>query len=230
MTRSLIRGGITALFVSVLPPVGFTALKPGDVLDQSNWQEAKDLLPESILKYFAQGQARAPIIEVKDEDYRLDPEFQRDTETNVGKYYIDERGALMEVATKTYPRWWKGLPFPEINPQDPTAGAQIIHNLNALRWHVDDLYWFVKLNWIGSIGLDRYVTIGTAQLNFVNRPSGPIPNPDELNWKEVMFGVSPYDIVGLSTMTWYHQDPDRWQSIWSFVPVIRRIRRLTAAN
>lgn len=229
--RSLfLKSGRIALFFITLSSPGLAELKPGDVLDQSNWQEAKGLLPESVLKYFAQGQARAPIIEVKDEAYRLDQEFQRDTEANAGKYYIDERGALMEVATKTYPRWWKGLPFPEINPSDPTAGAQVIYNLQALRWHVDDLFWFVKLNWVGDAGLDRYVTIGTSQLNFVNRPSGPADNPDELNWKEVMFGVAPYDVVGVSTMTWYHQDPSKWQSIWSFVPVVRRIRRLTAAN
>lgn len=230
MISSVMVVGLAALLFSLLPGLGLAELKPGDVLDQSNWQEAKDLLPESVLKYFAQGQARAPIIEVRDEDYRLDPDFQRDTEENAGKYYVDEKGAMLEVATKTYPRWWRGLPFPQINPKDPTAGAQILYNLNAMRWHVDDLFWFAKLNWIGPSGLDRYVTLGAAQINFVNRPSGPVPNPDELNWKEIIFGIAPYDVVGVSTMTWFHQNPDLWQSVWAFVPAIRRLRRLTAAN
>lgn len=155
MMRSVIKGGVIALFLTTVPSLSLAELKPGDVLDQSNWQEAKALLPESVLRFFEQGQGRAQIIEVKDEAYRLDTEFQRDTEANAGKYYIDEDGALTEVATKTYPRWWKGLPFPEINPKDPAAGSQIIYNLNAMRWHVDDLYWSVKLNWVGPNGLDR---------------------------------------------------------------------------
>ena len=221
---------VVTLLLSGAPGPGCAELKPGDVLEQSNWQQAKELLPESVLRYFELGQARARIIEVKDEAYRLDTEFQRDTEANAGKYYIDERGALTEVATKSYPRWWRGLPFPEINSKDPTAGAQIIYNLNAMRWHVDDLYWSTKLNWVGPQGLERYVSVATSQLNFVNRPSGPLANPDELNWKEIMYGIAPYDVVGVSTMTWYHQVPDRWQSIWSFIPIVRRIRRLTPAN
>jgi hypothetical protein len=48
--------------------------------------------------------------------------------------------------------------------------------------------------------------------------------------KDIIFGVSPYDVVGVSTLEWWHTDPATWQSIWAFVPTIRRVRRLTASN
>ena len=63
--------------------------RTGDVLEQSaTGSKVKNLLPGSVLRYFELGQARARIIEVKDEAYRLDTEFQRDTEANAGKYYL----------------------------------------------------------------------------------------------------------------------------------------------
>jgi hypothetical protein len=48
--------------------------------------------------------------------------------------------------------------------------------------------------------------------------------------KDLIFGVSPYDVVGVSIMDWWHTNPDQWQSVWSYVPTIRRVRRLTASN
>lgn len=228
------RNTITTLclfFLLVVPGMSRAELKPGDVLDQSNWQEAKDLVPEQILKYFADGQARAQIIAPKEEWYRLDPDFQRYTEENVGKYEINEKGELVENATKSYPHWWRGLPFPKIDATDAQAGAKIVYNQQGLRWAADDLATgSARISWIGPNGKERYIVTGAVQMSFMNRPSGPIPNPDDLWWKEISYGTAPYELVGTSTMTWFYNDPSKWPSVWSFVPTIRRIRRLAASN
>jgi hypothetical protein len=42
-------------------------LKPGDTLDQSTWQEAKGMMPEAILKHFANGHHISKIIELPPE-------------------------------------------------------------------------------------------------------------------------------------------------------------------
>lgn len=213
------------------PEKSAAELKPGDVLDQSNWQEAKGLLPEEVLKYFAAGEARASIVEAKDEWYRLDPEFQRFTEENAGKYEINEQGRLIESATKSYPHWWRGLPFPKIDPQDPQAATKIVYNQQALRWAADDLATTsARVIWVGPRGKERYIVSGAVQMSFINRPSGPLPNPDDLWWKEVNYGIAPYELAGTSTMTWYYNDPGKWPSVWSFIPTIRRVRRLAASN
>ena len=45
-----------------------------------------------------------------------------------------------------------------------------------------------------------------------------------------MAGVAPHDVVGVVTPEGVYLDPQRWNSLWSFVPALKRVRRLTAAN
>jgi hypothetical protein len=74
------------------------------------------------------------------------------------------------------------------------------------------------------------VEFGAYATWYIGRHSGPTDNPDDTYLKDIIFGVAPYDVVGVSTLEWWFTDPQKWQSIWAFVPTIRRVRRLTASN
>jgi len=221
---------LTTLGLILLFTPASAELKPGDKLDKSNCQEAKGMLPEHIMEKFCDGKYTAEIIEVKDEAYQYSKKFRDGTEANAGKYYVNDEGFMYETATKTWPHYWYGLPFPQIDENDPKAASKVMYNAQMTRFQYDDVYWFLSLKWATPTGFDRAVEFGAYATPFIGRHSGPIDNPDDCYLKDVIFGVAPYDVVGVSTLEWWHTDPAQWQSIWAFVPTIRRVRRVTASN
>ena len=84
--------------------------------------------------------------------------------------------------------------------------------------------------WVNAGGLERYVDLKGQAIAYGARWSGPIDNPDEVAAKVLIYGVAPYDAVGLATLSWNYLDPEKWTSLWAYVPVLRRVRRLAAAN
>ena len=156
--------------------------------------------------------------------------FRAGSEANAGKYYVTDTGYMYETATKTWPHFWYGFPFPNIDENDPTAAYKVMYNHQVARFQIDDVYWFLALKWVTPSGFDRSAEFGTYGTWYIGRHSGPIDNPDDCYLKDIIFGVAPYDVVGVSTLEWWHTDPEKWQSIWAFVPTIRRVRRLTASN
>lgn len=205
-------------------------LKPGTMLDKSNCQEAKGLLPEHVIEWFCGGRYTAEIIEVKDEAFQYSAKFKSGSEANAGKYYVTDDGYMYETATKTWPHFWYGFPFPDLDEQDPKAGYKVMYNHQVARFQIDDVYWFLAVKWATPSGFDRSVEFGAYATWYIGRHSGPTDNPDDCYLKDIIFGVAPYDVVGVSTLEWWHTDPTQWQSIWAFVPTIRRVRRLTASN
>src|SRR5262245_26572684 len=90
-------------------------LKPGDTLDQTSWQQAKELMPEAILRRFENGQHRSTLIELPKDALQWSSTFKAATEANQGKYEVNDQGILIEKATGTYPRYGYGLPFAQID-------------------------------------------------------------------------------------------------------------------
>lgn len=219
-----------ALSLTALTSPALAELKPGDKLDKSNCQEAKTMLPEHVMEKFCSGQYSAEIIEVKDEAFQYSAKFKAGTEANTGKYYVTDDGYMYETTTKTWPHYWYGFPFPQIEEKDPTAASKVMYNAQMTRLQYDDVYWFLAMKWVTPTGFDRSVEFGAYATPYIGRHSGPIDNPDDTYLKDIIFGVAPYDVVGVSTLEWWHTDPTQWQSIWAFVPTIRRVRRLTASN
>jgi len=229
----LIRWGLAALAsftLTLLPTSTLAELKLGAKLDKSNCQEAKGMLPEHVMEKFCDGKYVAEITEVKDEAFQYSKKFKEGSEANAGKYYVNDQGYLYETATKTWPHYWYGFPFPAVDENDPQAAYKIMYDHQVARFQVDDVYWFTSIKWVTPSGFDRNVDVGAYGTWYIGRHSGPIDNPDDCYLKDIIFGVAPYDIVGVSTLEWWHTDPTMWQSIWSFVPTIRRVRRLTASN
>lgn len=221
----------TTASLAVFTSSASAELKPGSILDKSNCNEAKSMLPDYVTEKFCDGRYTAEIIEVKDEAFQYSQKFRAGTEANAGKYYVTDDGYMYETATKTWPRYWYGFPFPgEIDASDPKAANKIMYNHQVARFQVDDVYWFLSVKWATPSGFDRAVEFGAYATWYIGRHSGPIDNPDDTYLKDIIFGVAPYDVVGVSTLEWWHTDPTQWQSIWAFVPTIRRVRRLTASN
>jgi hypothetical protein len=222
---------IAAISFTIVSTSVSAELKPGDKLDKSNCQEAKGMLPENVLEWFCSGQFTAEIIEVTDDQFQYSPKFKAGSEDNAGKYYVTDEGYMYETATKSWPHYWYGFPFPgDIDENDPKAANKIMYNHQVARFQVDDVYWFLAIKWATPSGFDRSIEMGAYASWYIGRHSGPTENADDVYLKDLIFGVSPYDVVGVSIMDWWYTDPDKWQSVWAYVPTIRRVRRLTASN
>jgi len=222
---------LAAATLTIFTTPAAAELKTGDKLDKSNCQEAKGMLPDHVLEWFCSGQFTAEVIEVKDDAFQYSQKFKAGSEANAGKYYVTDQGYMYETATKTWPHYWYGFPFPgQIDQNDPQAANKIMYNFQVARYQVDDVYWFLSTKWATPTGFDRMVELGVYATWYIGRNSGPMDNPDDVYLKDLIFGTSPYDIVGVSTMDWWYTDPDKWQSVWAYVPTIRRVRRLTASN
>jgi hypothetical protein len=216
----------------VLLAVGVKAeLKPGDVLDKSNWQEAKGLMPDAILKRFAGGQHISKIVELPPEALRFGKKFLERTEANQQLYDVDDRGVWIEKSTGTWPHYHPGgLPFAHIDPNDPKAPYKIIYNFLNSSGPVDDVDLFLNMYWVDEKGLNRSIDFVGQLMIYASRWTGPIPNPEEVAYKQLVYGAAPYDVVGLASLKWAYLDPDQWHSLWAYIPALRRVRRLASSN
>ena len=70
-------------------------LKPGDVLDQTRWQEAKGMMPEAVLHRFETGLHLSKIIEIPPDALRWSTRYNAATEANQGTYEINDQGIMI---------------------------------------------------------------------------------------------------------------------------------------
>jgi hypothetical protein len=210
---------------------GKAELKPGEVLDKATWQEAKDAMPEAILRRFASGQHLSKVITLPPEALQYGSRFRQLTEANEGKYGVNDRGVLIETSTGTWPQYRPGgFPFPVVDQNDSQAAYKIIYNFASRGGPVDDIDLLLNIFWVSDKSLNRSVDFAVKILSYGSRWSGPIVNPDEVAGKSLGYGIAPYDVVGIATLGWGYLDPDKWDSRWAYIPVIRRVRRLAASN
>jgi len=188
-------------------------------------------MPEAILRRFASGHHISKVIALPPEAIQWGSRFKELSESNLGKYDVNEHGVLIETSTGTWPRYRPGgFPFSSIDPNDPKVAYKIIYNFFSRGGPIDDIDVFLNIFWVDEKGLNCYVDFAGQFLAYASRWSGPIPNPEEVGGKGLGYGAAPYDVVGLATLTWGYLEPDKWSSVWAYVPAIRRVRRLAAAN
>lgn len=204
-------------------------LQPGTVLDRTNWQEAQGMMPDSVLRRFEDGSYQAKVVSLPTA-LHWGSKFTAASAANVGKFSVDANNSLIDVTTQTYPPFLYGYPFPQIDHKDPQAAAKVMYNFSYTLMQADDADRFTNLHWVTPTALERHVDF-QGQLRFLgSRFSGPTANTDATLRKQIISGVAPYDVVGVVTLEWVYLDPQQWNSLWSFIPALKRVRRLTAAN
>jgi hypothetical protein len=204
-------------------------LAPGSMLSQANWQEAKGLLPDPILRRFQDGKYQAKVITLPD-TLGWGGKFKAASETNAGKFSVNAEGFLVDNSTHTYPAFLYGYPFPQLDPKDPQAAVKVMYNFSYTLMQPDDLDRSANLHWLTPSTLERYVEFEGQILFYGSRFSGPIENPDATLRKLIIAGVSPHDVVGVVTLEWTYLDPQQWNSLWTYVPGLRRARQRPPAN
>jgi hypothetical protein len=53
---------------------------------------------------------------------------------------------------------------------------------------------------------------------------------DDMAYKDLVMFTAPTQVKGLATLTWTYMDPKRQQDSWLWVPSLKKIRKISAAN
>ncbi|NOT53233.1 MAG: DUF1329 domain-containing protein [Deltaproteobacteria bacterium] len=222
LTLSLLLGATGSPLVAAEP-------QPGDTLNQENWQQAKSLLPEGMLPRFADGSYQAQIVSPPT-TMTWGSAFTSASAANADKFEVDADGALVVKGTKTVPPFLYGTPFPRIDPTDPQAAAKVIYNFSYTLMQADDVDRSSVLHWVVPKEVQNQVEFRTQLLFQGARFSGPITNPDATLRKGIISGITPAEIFGVMILEWVYLDPKKWNSLWGYVPELRRVRQLPPFN
>jgi len=223
-------GLTTVLLCGLLTsPAARAQLKPGDTLGKENWQAARGLMPDSILRRFQDGSYQVKII-APPSTLGWGSKFTAASAANAGKFSVDAADLLLDDATHASPTFLYGYPFPQIDVKDPQAAAKVMYNFTYTLMQPDDADRFSNLHWSTPTTLEKYVDFQGQVRFYGSRFSGPTANLDAVLRKLIVAGVAPYDVVGVVTLEWTYLDPRQWNSIWAFIPALKRVRRLNAAN
>ncbi|MEQ8388226.1 MAG: DUF1329 domain-containing protein [Alphaproteobacteria bacterium] len=152
-------------------------------------------------------------------DYRI----REWTQKNRGRVEFNE-------ATRTVSGWKAGVPFPDIDLNDPFAGIKVAWNYTygVPRGDTQALYKFVFGLVDGDTGIERVQRWGYIRKYYkgVLGNQGPTLGDGEVFDKTLLVAFSPHDIKGLGTLT-IRYDTGRLNDIWAYIRTVRRVRRLS---
>jgi hypothetical protein len=212
-------------------PTATDGLKPGDVLNETNWQKAEGLLPPEILKHYRSGEYANSIVDWPREKFEWPPDFAAATEKNAGRFDVDDAGTIVAKKSGKQPQYILGLPFPLIDRDDPKAGTKILWNNYYARWYVASVHAESQLNWVSPKGLERRSDVIADFENYDGVPEEyRRPNPDNFNARFLGVTVAPADLNGTASLTWRYRDANTRDAVWAFVPALRRVRAVSPAN
>lgn len=207
-------------------------LRAGDMLDESNWHLAKDLLPPEILRHYERSEYRNKIVPSPKERHHWDPDFEAASVENTKYLEVDERGTIIDKRTGKQPPHLYGIPFPQIDPNDPKAGTKVAWN-NQINWrNSGNSSYNSYLAVLNPKDLDRETLQDVAFLFYDGQGPRLTPkeNPLNLGMQFMSVATSPVDLEGTAAVAWRYRDPDKRDSVWAYVPALRRVRAVSPAN
>jgi uncharacterized protein DUF1329 len=135
-----------------------------------------------------------------------------------------------------------GLPFPDLDPNDPQIALKIMWNYEYKPYATDDeggsnLHTETgRLQGDGSLRVERHFTLErAARLFYTGRlyvdPKPELENPDWVRSKSSFHPLlEPYDLKGDGLTSIRYLDVSRQDDTWLYLPSLRRVRRLSSAQ
>lgn len=227
----LILAGLGAAVVPVAAEEVAPGLKVGDALETHNAALAKDLLPPPILKHYEKGDYKNRIVSYPVGNAKWEKSFLEATEKNASQLDVDERGTIVEKGSGKQPDYYYGIPFPLIDEKDPKAAVKIAWNQFLAYWYGGSSFTRTLVPMFSRKGLDREIT-ADGWFNFLDGapPKYRQPNPNQLQSQFLGVSLRPADLQGTASLTWRYREAGKRDSVWAFVPALRRVRAVSPAN
>jgi hypothetical protein len=224
------RAIVLAVLLAVAPVSA--ELKPSDTLGPDNWEQARGLLPDEFLESYKRGDFRHRVGELQIDRIGDDPVFREALDANRGRYGLDADGSIIDVKTGKAPDYVYAWPFPDIDPADPQAAMKIVWNYFYTVYYGGNGHYRADLLWVSRRGLDRAIEVDS----FVKHYDGQHPRFREAEADRELLSQTlaevraPADVNGIVSLAWRWRGADRRDSIWTFVPALRRVRQVSPAN
>jgi hypothetical protein len=207
-------------------------VQPGDVITKANLDKAKDMVSPGTAWCIEHGMA-LHIVPTKKVDW---PRAYREaTEAHSSQVRLSADGTTLE-------NYVAGMPFPNIDVNDPNAAIKIMWNYQYKPLITDDVLMrdfqvpSGPLTYTAPMVAEREFMVGDLRrLYYTGRlfvdPKPEMPNPDQVRYKEILSPiVSPFDMKGVGQLGVRYLSAARQDDTWLYVPAIRRIRRMSSAQ
>lgn len=206
------------------------------VLNQSNYKQARDMLPSQVLQHVKSGEYWFTVQPTAPAAFRrkYSRRFWTATGSNAQKYEIDHPSicGLREAAGGGTPDFYFGFPFPEISRDDPFAACKIMWNVNAARAISGSQESVMRWEQLvaGERDATRRLQIEFHWTMFLGRESGPIANPYALRSAVLGRATSPSELAGTTFLTRRPNATAIPDQTWAYIPSVRRVRAVSPAQ
>lgn len=208
-------------------------LRVGDTLDERNAEAAKDLLPPEILKHYQKGEYRNDIASWPNGIVYREGWFDEVTRANQGRYALDpESGAIVDRVTGQAAEGVYGIPFPALDPGDAQAGLKAVWNTFYNYWNTGSYHFNALLVWVSPRGGVERMSNQDVYFQYYENQSPPyrVPNPQAFSWQSLAVALTPADLQGTGALNYRYRDPKKRDSLWTYVPALRRVRAVSPSN
>lgn len=225
MMRKSMRFLLPCLLATLLcTPMAFADVQPGQTIDKSNVQAIKGLVPDFLYNLVADGKMTMKIgkLNLNKKEYFF-PRVLQNWESNKGKYGIDDGNNLIEVATKKKYPHVVGIPFPDLDPNDPKFGYKAMYN-----WRILDMSSGNQIGQSSMVDVDNgKIQRESSQDQLWYRPQAGEPM-DEYDWLGAGAYRKPYDMSGLAILDMQSINPEASKNRYVYMPGMRKLRRMSA--
>ncbi len=220
---------LAIIFLLISSLVSAKEITPGITITKDNFREYLSELEELldpgtykvIVECLKKGFITVPVVEMQ--EYPQSKNFHRYTDKYAGTCRVGPNNELIG--------WKAGLPFP-----DPKNGAELTWNVDRKGMDVDQYSFYGDFNLFSGEGnLERQYRWRYFSMIYTGRflvpPLHDLPqNNGEIRLKESFIMLKPFDIRGFCFLRTRYEDIDRWDDVYTYIPAIRRVRRLTGAD
>lgn len=223
---------LASAVVATSAPRAGADVRPGDVITKANVDAIKPLVSPGV-EWCVNHGMRMRIVPYRKVEW--DRAYKAATETYNGQVQLaaDGRSITGHVA---------GMPFPNVDPNDPQIALKIMWNYEYKPFITDDAdirNFDADTGTVGedaSMQLDRHFLLDhlrtlayTARLYVDPKPERV--NPDGVRTKGSLHPIlEPFDLKGVGETTVRYLSPDRQDDTWLYLPSLRRVRRLSSSQ
>ena len=207
-------------------------VEPGDVVDKTNIDRARDVLHPG-LQWCVEHGLVMQVVPYRGATYPAS--YNAATERYVAQVGISPDGVVLTG-------YVAGQPFPRLDPADPLIAQKIMWNYYYNPYVTDDFtirYFDADTGPITDKGMvveKHFVLESLKRLMYNGRVHvDPRPlfddNPDGFRYRESLHPVlEPFDLKGIGSSMARYLDADRQDDTWLYLPLLRRVRRLSSAQ